>query len=328
MPVKYGQDLYCTQGQGGSFSHQGNHYYAFDFNKADWRNSSSNFAYGVELYSPINGTIVDLRNGLPDFSNNSGFNEENYHGWGNTMLILDEGGEYAVRIAHLRDGSTDHLSENDDVTMGQFIGEIGQTGFSTSPHLHIEVRRVKPWISKPSTMDDIETTSSPFTFVEGHVGYGDWVESAQSYNMSVLDNNEETSLSSRFGAHNFVDYFPWEWDCGDYEPGATGKDFCMHYVQSANDQTRFTWQFMVKQSAVYGIFATYPTKAYHYDPNAEYSINGKVARYRTQESAGPFYKFIGVKYLAAGQYHTVSVRGTTPGRDVIADALVLRRFGG
>jgi len=327
MPVKYGEDLYCTQGQGGSYSHQGKSYYAFDFNKADWRNSEYNHVYGVELYSPINGFILDLRNGLPDFENNGGIYKSNYHGWGNTMLILDEGGNYAIRIAHLRDGSTDHFSEGDYVTMGEFIGEIGQTGYSTSPHLHIEIQKVRANHAATITKDDVERDSVPFTFVEGRVEYGDWVESTQSYNMSVFDNNEEMSLSSRFGLSNFVDYFPWEWDCGYYEPGTAGKDFCMHYVQSPNDQSRFTWQFMVEQSGLYGIFVTFPTKAYHYDPNAEYSINGRVSKYRTQESAGPFLKFIGVKYLASGRYHTVSVRGTTPGRDVIADALVLRKFG-
>ena len=57
-------------------------------------------------------------------------------GYGNT-IVLDHGNSLATLYAHQR---TLLVQAGQQVTMGQVIGLVGSTGFSTGPHLHFEVR--------------------------------------------------------------------------------------------------------------------------------------------------------------------------------------------
>ena len=53
-----------------------------------------------------------------------------------TQILLDHGFGYKTRYAHL---SKILVQKGDSVKRGQLIGELGNTGVSTSPHLHYEV---------------------------------------------------------------------------------------------------------------------------------------------------------------------------------------------
>ncbi|MFB7251222.1 M23 family metallopeptidase [Microbacterium sp. NPDC056234] len=62
-------------------------------------------------------------------------------GWGN-LIVLEhtiDGARVATAYAHLLDDGI-RVSEGQRVTAGQHIGDIGSTGKSTGPHLHLEVR--------------------------------------------------------------------------------------------------------------------------------------------------------------------------------------------
>lgn len=62
-------------------------------------------------------------------------------GWGN-LIVLEhtvDGERVATAYAHLLDGGI-HVREGQHVLAGQHIGDIGSTGKSTGPHLHLEVR--------------------------------------------------------------------------------------------------------------------------------------------------------------------------------------------
>lgn len=56
------------------------------------------------------------------------------------LAILDHGGGIETRYAHL-DGFAAGLAEGQDVQAGQQIGQLGNTGLSTGPHLHFEFYR-------------------------------------------------------------------------------------------------------------------------------------------------------------------------------------------
>ncbi len=58
-------------------------------------------------------------------------------GYGN-MVEIDHGQGLTSRYGHL---SRISVSEGDTISLGQKIGEAGNTGRSTGPHLHYEVRR-------------------------------------------------------------------------------------------------------------------------------------------------------------------------------------------
>ncbi len=59
-----------------------------------------------------------------------------HHSFGN-MIELDHGGDIVTRYAH---ASAMHIKAGDVVKRGQKIADVGNTGRSTGPHLHFEVR--------------------------------------------------------------------------------------------------------------------------------------------------------------------------------------------
>ncbi len=60
-------------------------------------------------------------------------------GYGNMVIISHDNGIQTV-YAHLRDV---YITQGQTVTQGQPIGEVGNTGRSSGPHLHFEVRGAK-----------------------------------------------------------------------------------------------------------------------------------------------------------------------------------------
>lgn len=63
--------------------------------------------------------------------------EYSRRGYGN-QITIDHGYGYKTMYAHLKDFS---VKEGEEVKRGQKIGSIGNSGLSTGPHLHYEVRK-------------------------------------------------------------------------------------------------------------------------------------------------------------------------------------------
>lgn len=311
LPFRYGELWYCTQGQGGSFSHQGNQYYGFDFNKGSWVNSTSNPAYGGNLYAPISGEIVEIRDGIHDFSNNSSSNAANHYGWGNTIVIEEDLGVYYVRLAHMKYGSTNHLQVGDYVEQGDYVGKVGQTGYSTSPHLHMQIMR--------SSMGK----SEPFTFAEGKLYSYEWIRSSLIRNASMIDNNGEGSLSHDFSWAYTQRYGSWSLRTSGQN--YAGKNYYRHKKTSYYDTSFFAWRFRVKQSGWYIIYMTYPS-IYNNDTNAKYYLDGQYLRTLDQTKSSPFLHYLAVKYFSSSKYYSLMVKGGTTNKYVVADAAVLRKL--
>lgn len=87
------------------------------------------FHSGVDLAAPY---------GTPIMASDSG--KVIYNGWYGgygRVVIVDHGKNYTTLYAHLSRSGT---NKGNNIAKGQVIGYEGQTGYSTGPHLHFEVR--------------------------------------------------------------------------------------------------------------------------------------------------------------------------------------------
>ena len=85
---------------------------------------------------------LDIANpeGTPVYAVDDG--EVKFAGWSDLgygyMVVIDHGGRFQTLYAHLQQPPS--VSEGQSVTAGTVIGPMGNTGFSTGPHLHFEIR--------------------------------------------------------------------------------------------------------------------------------------------------------------------------------------------
>jgi len=131
---------YCSQGAFNEQTHAGD--WAFDFEivnehlrsfeRGKFRRNEGHLAWAKPLYAPESGTVVRVSNDAPD---NLPFEEADktkpVNGVG--IKISDDAG---IWLGHFRQASA-------SVELGQFvargtqIGEVGNSGWSNRPHLHI-----------------------------------------------------------------------------------------------------------------------------------------------------------------------------------------------
>jgi len=78
---------------------------------------------GTPIYTSGKGTVIKTR--------------RSKRGYGNTVTI-DHGFGYSTFYAHIKDIK---IKKGDKVVRGQIIATVGNTGKSTAPHLHYEVRK-------------------------------------------------------------------------------------------------------------------------------------------------------------------------------------------
>ena len=99
--------------------------------------------FGDSIYAPCDGIVARSEDGLPDLSPP---NSDRAHMAGNYVLV--ECGEYLdfhVLLGHMRSGSV-KVHPGDYVTTETLLGEVGNSGNSNEPHLHIHAQRPGfPW---------------------------------------------------------------------------------------------------------------------------------------------------------------------------------------
>lgn len=86
--------------------------------------------HGVDLKAAMNTPVYAPYEGVVTYS-----------GWMNgygKIIIIDHGGGYTTRYAHLNRWI---VNKGTTVKKGQLIAKTGNTGLSTGPHLHYEIRK-------------------------------------------------------------------------------------------------------------------------------------------------------------------------------------------
>ena len=103
-----------------------------------WRFNGTDFHTGIDISgSGIHGAkVVAANTGTVIFTKQCPYNGYSY-GYG-TYAIVDHGGGITTLYAHM---SSLAVNVGDVVVMGQQIGNVGNTGWSTGAHLQFEVRK-------------------------------------------------------------------------------------------------------------------------------------------------------------------------------------------
>ena len=102
-----------------------------------WRFNNTDFHTGIDITgSGVHGApVVAANTGTVVHTKTCPYNGYSY-GYG-TYIIVDHGGGITTLYAHL---SAIDCKVGDIVVMGEQIGRVGNTGWSTGAHLHFEVR--------------------------------------------------------------------------------------------------------------------------------------------------------------------------------------------
>ncbi len=87
------------------------------------------FHQGLDISGPIGTPIVAPADGVVSFTGVDG-------GYGKTIL-LKHGSNFSTRYAHL---SSFNVKQGQGIKRGEIIGYLGNSGRSTGPHLHYEIR--------------------------------------------------------------------------------------------------------------------------------------------------------------------------------------------
>ena len=100
------------------------------------------YCFGQPILAPADGLVREVRNDVAD--NQPGL--MNRDAIGGNYLILEHGNDEYSFLAHLRQGSV-RVEAGDRVTRGVVLGECGNSGHSTEPHLHYHLQNTSPWFN-------------------------------------------------------------------------------------------------------------------------------------------------------------------------------------
>ena len=96
-------------------------------------------AHGVAVLAAAPGTVLRIRDGIPDVSTRIGGKAAvEGHEAGNSVII-DHGGGWETQYGHLRRGSV-QVAPGDLVEVGRPLGLIGLSGDTEFLHVHFEIR--------------------------------------------------------------------------------------------------------------------------------------------------------------------------------------------
>lgn len=93
------------------------------------------YIFNDTVYSPCSGRVITVRNDNPDNTP-----PVRKRGPSNLNAVVIDADSFYVFIGHLKKGSV-IVGEEQEIKAGQPIAQVGNSGFSLEPHLHIQVHR-------------------------------------------------------------------------------------------------------------------------------------------------------------------------------------------
>jgi murein DD-endopeptidase MepM/ murein hydrolase activator NlpD len=110
---------------------------------------------GIDISQPDGSPVKPLSSGVVTFSGNNG-------GYG-LMVEVDHGNGLISRYAHLSKLS---VHNGEQISPEQIIGQVGQTGMTTGPHLHLEILRQNSPIDPLTVLNRQEIETGLLLFAE------------------------------------------------------------------------------------------------------------------------------------------------------------------
>ncbi|WP_082233080.1 M23 family metallopeptidase [Halobacillus massiliensis] len=105
--------------------------------------------YGTPLYSPCSGEVLAAVDQYDDIPPSLSSDSKPEDPAGNHIILACKGAE--VHIAHMKPGTVE-VEKGDEMNTGDILGEVGNTGNTTEPHLHIHAE--KDGVGVPITFND------------------------------------------------------------------------------------------------------------------------------------------------------------------------------
>ncbi len=116
--------------------------------RTDPIDGTSKFHAGLDLTSPADTPVRAAGAGVVAHAGRAG-------SYGN-LVVIDHGGGLETRYAHL---ARIAVGVGDRIGAGAHVGEVGQTGRATGPHLHFEVRRNGKAVDPTQELESAERAS-------------------------------------------------------------------------------------------------------------------------------------------------------------------------
>ena len=103
--------------------------------RGEGKKTEDYFAFGRDVLAPADGTVVEVIEGVHD---NAPGSMNSYSAVGNCVIIQHRADEVSV-LAHFKQG-TIKVKAGDKVKRGQLLGQCGNSGNSSEPHIHYHLQ--------------------------------------------------------------------------------------------------------------------------------------------------------------------------------------------
>ena len=126
LPYAAGRSYRVSQGYDGKYSHKGSNRYAVDWEMPE----------GTPVHATRGGLVVKVKD-----DSDQGGGDVSFDPFNNYVLVRHSDGTLG-QYCHLQKGGA-AVHEGDVIKDGDIIAHSGNTGFSTGPHLHFTVYKMK-----------------------------------------------------------------------------------------------------------------------------------------------------------------------------------------